>query len=65
MIVPAFVFTLTNCEARDVLPSPHEAAQMLFSLATNGELATLGPRVLADHDLARGMFAPALEHPER
>src|SRR3989442_1080691 len=38
---------------------------MLFSLATNGELATLGPRVLADHDLARGMFAPALEHPER
>jgi pimeloyl-ACP methyl ester carboxylesterase len=57
--------TLTNCEARDVLPSPHEAAQMLFSLAVNRELAPLGLKVLEDHDMARAMFAPALEHPER
>jgi pimeloyl-ACP methyl ester carboxylesterase len=56
---------LTNCEARDVLPSPHEAAQMLFALAAAGELAPLGVRLFEDHDTARTMFAPALEQPER
>lgn len=44
---------LTNCEARDVLPSPHEAAQMLFALAVAGELAPLGVRLFEDHDTAR------------
>jgi pimeloyl-ACP methyl ester carboxylesterase len=38
---------------------------MLFALATNRELAPLGLKVLEDHDMARGLFAPALEHPER
>lgn len=59
--------TLTNCEARDVLPSPNPLAQALAELAAKGELAPLGIQMLADHEMARGELGlgPTFEHPER
>lgn len=59
--------TLTNCEARDVLPSPNELAQLIFSLASRGELAPLAMQMRNDLEMARGPLGlgPAFEHPER
>jgi pimeloyl-ACP methyl ester carboxylesterase len=59
--------TLTNCEARDVLPSPNELAQLIASLAAKGEFAPAAVEMAADPDAARGEvgLGAALEHPER
>jgi pimeloyl-ACP methyl ester carboxylesterase len=59
--------TLTNCEARDVLPSPDELAQLIGDLAAKGEFAPAAVQLLEDHDLARGEIGlgAAFEHPER
>jgi pimeloyl-ACP methyl ester carboxylesterase len=59
--------TLTNCEARDVLPSPNEFAQLIATAAAKGELAPTAMRTLVDHDMARsdiGLGA-GLQYPER
>lgn len=45
--------TLTNCEARDVLPSPAELAQLILELAERGELAPAAIEQLRDYDVAR------------
>jgi pimeloyl-ACP methyl ester carboxylesterase len=59
--------TLTNCEARDVLPSPNELAQLIGTLAAKGEFAPAAVEMAADPEAARGEIGlgAALEHPER
>ena len=44
---------LTNCEARDVLPSPSDLAQLITGLAERGELAPLMVQQLEDFAVAR------------
>jgi pimeloyl-ACP methyl ester carboxylesterase len=58
--------TLTNCEARDVLPSPNELAQMVNDLAEQGQLAPALKAGYDDRDAARkGPFAAPYQWPER
>ncbi len=58
--------TLTNCEARDVLPSPNELAQLIADLAANGELAPALKAAYDDLDAARkGPLATTYQWPER
>jgi pimeloyl-ACP methyl ester carboxylesterase len=58
--------TLTNCEARDVLPSQNELAQMVNRLAEQGQLAQALKAGYDDLDAARrGPFATLYQWPER
>jgi pimeloyl-ACP methyl ester carboxylesterase len=59
--------TLTNCEARDVLPSKADFAQLIKSLAEQGELAPAAIEQLKDYGVARSELGlgGAFEHPER
>ena len=58
--------TLTNCEARDQLPSDNELAQMVGSLAAEGQLAPALKAGYDDLDAARqGPFAAPYQWPER
>jgi pimeloyl-ACP methyl ester carboxylesterase len=58
--------TLTNCEARDVLPSQNELAQAVNSLAEQGQLAPVLKAGYDDRDAARrGPFAALYQWPER
>jgi pimeloyl-ACP methyl ester carboxylesterase len=58
--------TLTNCEARDVLPSSNELAQLVQSLAEQGQLAPALKAGYDDRDTARrGPFAAPYQWPER
>jgi pimeloyl-ACP methyl ester carboxylesterase len=58
--------TLTNCEARDVLPSHSELAQMVSSLAEQGQLAPALKAGYDDRDAARqGPLAAPYQWPER
>jgi pimeloyl-ACP methyl ester carboxylesterase len=58
--------TLTNCEARDVLPSQNELAQMVTNLAEEGQLAPALKAGYDDRDAARrGPFAAPYQWPER
>lgn len=58
--------TLTNCEARDVLPSQNELAQMVNTLAEQGQLAPALKAGYDDRDTARkGPFAAPYQWPER
>jgi pimeloyl-ACP methyl ester carboxylesterase len=58
--------TLTNCEARDVLPSPDPLPNLALELATKGELVPLLRQGL-DMDFARGEMgiSVGLQYPER
>lgn len=58
--------TLTNCEARDVLPSSADFAQLIKSLAEQGELAPAAIEQLKDYDVARSELGlgGAFENPE-
>jgi pimeloyl-ACP methyl ester carboxylesterase len=58
--------TLTNCEARDVLPSQNELAQMVNDLAAQGHLAPALKAGYDDRDTARrGPFAAPYQWPDR
>jgi pimeloyl-ACP methyl ester carboxylesterase len=58
--------TLTNCEARDWMPSHDEMGQLVDRLARQGELAPVLAGLYADLDSARaGQFSSTLEAPER
>ena len=58
--------TLTNCEARDVMPSQNELAQLVGSLAEQGQLAPALKAGYDDLDAARqGPFAAPYQWPER
>ena len=58
--------TLTNCEARDWMPSQHDLGQLVKSLAEQGQLAGLLTTNYADRDAARtGAFAATFQWPER
>ena len=58
--------TLTNCEARDVLPSSNELARMVSALAKQGQLAPALKAGYDDRDAARrGPFAAPYQWPER
>lgn len=58
--------TLTNCEARDVLPSSADFAQVIHDLAERGELAPAAVEQLRDYDVARSQLGlgGAFERPE-
>jgi pimeloyl-ACP methyl ester carboxylesterase len=57
---------LTNCEARDVLPSDSELAQMVNQLAEQGQLAPALKAGYDNRDAARqGPFAAPYQWPER
>jgi pimeloyl-ACP methyl ester carboxylesterase len=58
--------TLTNCEARDVLPSQDDLAQAVTNLAEQGQLAPALKAGYDDRDAARqGPFAATYQWPER
>jgi pimeloyl-ACP methyl ester carboxylesterase len=58
--------TLTNCEARDWMPSKSELAQLVGSLAEKGELAQVLKSNYDDRDAARqGAFAATIQWPDR
>jgi pimeloyl-ACP methyl ester carboxylesterase len=59
-------FTLTNCEADDVLPADDPVPQLAEQLAAKGELAPVFMQA-TDLEFARGELGigNALEHPER
>ena len=58
--------TLTNCEARDVLPSDSEIAQLVNTLAERGQLAPALKAAYDDREAARqGPLADPYEFPER
>jgi pimeloyl-ACP methyl ester carboxylesterase len=59
-------FTLTNCEADDVLPADDPLPQAAAELARNGQLADAVMQA-TDPEFARGELgiAPALQYPER
>jgi pimeloyl-ACP methyl ester carboxylesterase len=58
--------TLTNCEARDWMPSRAELAQLVTSLAEQGELAPVLKANYDDRDAAReGAFAATIQWPQR
>jgi pimeloyl-ACP methyl ester carboxylesterase len=57
---------LTNCEARDVMPSDSEIAQLVSKLAEQGQLAPALKAGYDDRDAARqGPFAAPYQWPER
>jgi pimeloyl-ACP methyl ester carboxylesterase len=58
--------TLTNCEARDVLPSSSELAQLVQTMAEQGQLAPALKAGYDDRDAARkGPLAAPYQWPER
>jgi pimeloyl-ACP methyl ester carboxylesterase len=58
--------TLTNCEARDWMPSHDEFAQALKQLAAQGRLAPAFKAAYDDFDAVRqGAFASSLQWPDR
>ena len=58
--------TLTNCEARDWMPSQHELGQLVKSLAEQGQLAPVLTANYDDRDAARGTaFASTFQWPDR
>jgi pimeloyl-ACP methyl ester carboxylesterase len=58
--------TLTNCEARDWMPSHDELAQLVNKLASDGQLAPALKAGCDDIDAARkGPFAAPYQWPER
>jgi pimeloyl-ACP methyl ester carboxylesterase len=59
--------TLTNCEARDVLPSRNEFAELIGQLAAEGQLAPALVSAATSLEVARGDLGmgPVLQSPER
>jgi pimeloyl-ACP methyl ester carboxylesterase len=58
--------TLTNCEARDWMPSQAELAQLVGQLAAQGQLAQVLKGNYDDREAARqGAFAATIQWPER
>lgn len=58
--------TLTNCEARDWMPSRAELAQLVTSLAERGQLAQVLKSNYDDRDAARASaFAATIQWPDR
>jgi pimeloyl-ACP methyl ester carboxylesterase len=58
--------TLTNCEARDWMPSKHELGQLVAQLAEQGHLAALVKGFYDDIDSARSSaFADPYQWPDR
>jgi pimeloyl-ACP methyl ester carboxylesterase len=58
--------TLTNCEARDWMPSKHELGQLVKSLAQQGQLAQVLAANYEDRDAARATaFAATFQWPDR
>jgi pimeloyl-ACP methyl ester carboxylesterase len=58
--------TLTNCEARDWMPSRAELAQLVGKLAEDGQLAQVLKSNYDDRDAAReGAFAATIQWPDR
>jgi pimeloyl-ACP methyl ester carboxylesterase len=58
--------TLTNCEARDWMPSKSELAQLVGTLAEQGQLAQVLKSNYDDRDAARqGAFAATIQSPDR
>jgi pimeloyl-ACP methyl ester carboxylesterase len=58
--------TLTNCEARDWMPSKSELAQLVGKLAEEGQLAPVLKANYDDRDAAReGAFAATIQWPDR
>jgi len=58
--------TLTNCEARDWMPSKSELAQLVTTLAEQGQLAQVLKANYDDLDAARqGAFAATVQWPDR
>ena len=58
--------TLTNCEARDWMPSKSELGQLVASLAEDGQLADVLKANYDDRQAAReGAFASTVQWPER
>jgi pimeloyl-ACP methyl ester carboxylesterase len=58
--------TLTNCEARDWMPSKSELGQAVGQLAEQGQLAQVLKANYDDRDAARsGPFAQTIERPDR
>jgi pimeloyl-ACP methyl ester carboxylesterase len=57
--------TLTNCEARDVLPSDAPVARLVSTLAEQGQLAPALKAAYDDREAARrGPLADPYEHPD-
>jgi pimeloyl-ACP methyl ester carboxylesterase len=57
---------LTNCEARDWMPSKSDLAQLVGKLAEEGQLAQVLKANYDDRDAAReGAFAATIQWPER
>ena len=58
--------TLTNCEARDWMPSKAELAQLVATLAEDGQLAQVLKSNYDDREAARqGAFAATIQWPDR
>jgi pimeloyl-ACP methyl ester carboxylesterase len=58
--------TLTNCEARDWMPSKSELAQLVGTLAEQGQLAQVLKSNYDDREAARqGAFAATIQWPDR
>jgi pimeloyl-ACP methyl ester carboxylesterase len=58
--------TLTNCEARDWMPSKNDLGQLVAKLAEEGQLAPILKSTYDDREGARtGAFAATLQWPER
>lgn len=58
--------TLTNCEARDWMPSKHDLGQLVRRLAEEGQLAEVLRANYDDRDAARtGAFAATFQWPDR
>jgi pimeloyl-ACP methyl ester carboxylesterase len=58
--------TLTNCEARDWMPSKSELGQLVASLAEQGQLAEILKSNYDDLEAAReGAFAATIQWPDR
>jgi pimeloyl-ACP methyl ester carboxylesterase len=58
--------TLTNCEARDWMPSQAELGQLVATLAQQGQLAAVLKANYDDRDAARtGAFAATIQWPDR
>ncbi|HEX8053071.1 MAG TPA: alpha/beta hydrolase [Thermoleophilaceae bacterium] len=58
--------TLTNCEARDWMPSKHDLGQLVKSLAEQGQLAQVLAANYEDRDAARSTaFAATFQWPDR
>ena len=58
---------LTNCEARDVLPSPSDIAKLVSDLAAKGELAPIMVQQAQDYSIARSKvgLGAGFAQPER